>query len=274
LNTALSVLVAVTPLAAQNPTNATRAFSETSTRLKTFTLSDIRTISQNAEAGDAEAQYWIGQIYENGRLVKKDDELARKWTLRSTERNFGAAEHAMIRWEDDPMKREKWLRRAAEDGEADAQMWLGVAYEQDWFGTIDLVEAAKWYQWSADQGNPDAQVALGEMYESGDGVEQDYSQAVAWYRRAAEHVPDLGGAGQGRGHLGQLYLEGKGVEKDHVQAYMWFMVQEGEPKSSAIEAQMSPEQIRRAQQLADEWKKQHQEPVTEPSIDPDRKSGY
>jgi hypothetical protein len=58
--------------------------------------------------------------------------------------------------------------------------------------------------------------------EDGDGVEQDYALAAHWYRRAAEHVPNLGGAGQGRNSLGNLYMEGLGVPNDPVQAYMWF----------------------------------------------------
>jgi uncharacterized protein len=53
-------------------------------------------------------------------------------------------------------------------------------------------------------------------------VRQSYSVAAEWYRQAAENVPDLGGAGQGRKNLGLLYMPGLGVPKDYVQAYMWF----------------------------------------------------
>lgn len=253
------LLIVVTPAAGQNPTDATRAFSDTFNRLKSLTLSEVKSISENAEAGDAEAQYWLGQIYEDGRLVKKDDELARKWTLKSAAQHFGAAEHAMLRWDgSDPVKREMWLRRAAEHGEADAQLWLGVAHEQNWFGTTDLVEAAKWYQMSADQGNPDAQVSLGDLYESGEGgLRQDYASAAEWYRRAAEHVPDLGGAGQGRSRLGELYLEGLGVPKDYVQAYMWFSLFGHGQNLDDVKSRMTPDQIQLAQQLAEQWKAQH-----------------
>jgi hypothetical protein len=47
---------------------------------------------------------------------------------------------------------------------------------------------------SASKGNPDAQNELGRMYEDGEGVKQSYVLAAKWYRKAAEHVPDLGGA--------------------------------------------------------------------------------
>jgi uncharacterized protein len=77
------------------------------------------------------------------------------------------------------------------------------------------------------------------------------------YRKAAEHVPDLGGAGQGRNELGLLYMDGLGVPKDYVQAYMWFSLAGTETNLSAVQVEMTPAQIIRAQQMADEWKKQH-----------------
>jgi uncharacterized protein len=99
-------------------------------------------------------------------------------------------------------------------------MWLACGYEQGWFGKTNFPEALKWFGKSAEQGNPDAQNELGRMYENGEGVTQNYALAAMWYRMAAEHVPNLGGAGQGRNNLGMLYLDGHGVPQDYVQAYM------------------------------------------------------
>jgi hypothetical protein len=79
--------------------------------------------------------------------------------------------------------------------------------------------------------------------------------------RAAEHVPNLGGAGQGRNDLGLLYLKGLGVPKDYVQAYMWFSVAGVESNVAAAQEEMNPEQILKARQLAEEWKKQHPDPA-------------
>ena len=60
------------------------------------------------------------------------------------------------------------------------------------------------------------------MYGDGERVPQNYAQAANWYRKAAEHVPNFGGADQGKNNLGLLYMNGLGVLKDYVQAYMWF----------------------------------------------------
>ena len=51
----------------------------------------------------------------------------------------------------------------------------------------DYAQALTWYRKAADQGNADAQNNLGVMYEDGHGVSQDYVQAHMWYNLAASH---------------------------------------------------------------------------------------
>jgi len=155
---------------------------------------------------------------------------------------------------------EKRLLAKALLGDADAQMWLGAAYEQGWFGNVNFTEALKWFRKSAEQGNPDAQNSLGQMYEDGEGVTQNYAIAAKWYKRAAEHVPNLGGAGQGRNNLGMLYMDGRGVPQDYVQAYMWFRLAGFEPNLSLAKAHMTPEQILDAERLVEDWKSRHVKP--------------
>jgi len=158
------------------------------------------------------------------------------------------------RWAEDEQKA---LRDKAKNGDAEAEFWLGAAYEQGWFGTSDFTEALKWLRRSAAHGNPDAQFSLGQMYEDGEGMKQNYRQAAKWYRKAAEHVPDFGGAGQGRNNLGLLYVKGLGVPRDYVQAYMWFSLANVEGNISYVERQMTPPQILGAERMASEWKSRH-----------------
>jgi uncharacterized protein len=49
----------------------------------------------------------------------------------------------------------------------------------------DFVEARKWLRKAADRGNDDAQSMLGLVYEIGQGVPQDYVRAYMWYNLAA-----------------------------------------------------------------------------------------
>ncbi len=75
--------------------------------------------------------------------------------------------------------------KAAELGDADAQVTLGVMYENGRGVTQDYQKAVKWYLNAAELGNVDAQLYLGFMYEKGKGVAQDYKQAYKWFTIAA-----------------------------------------------------------------------------------------
>ncbi len=161
------------------------------------------------------------------------------------------------RWTEEQQK--NYLARA-EGGDANAQSWLGAGYEQGWFGKADFKEAFRWLNRAAAQGNTDAQNNLGQMYESGEGMRQDYALAAHWYREAAEHVPDFGGAGQGRNNLGLLYMQGLGVPKDYVQAYMWFSLSNSESNLSDAKDQLTPAQVSEAERMIEDWKRNHPEP--------------
>lgn len=79
------------------------------------------------------------------------------------------------------------VKKAAEEGNADAQVELGVMYSQGLGVPVaDKAEAVKWYEKSAQQGNATGQYNLGVMYMRGEGVEQDYAKGREWIRKAAD----------------------------------------------------------------------------------------
>jgi TPR repeat protein len=88
-----------------------------------------------------------------------------------------------------------------------------------------------------------------------EGVEQNAKLAAQWFQRAAEHVPDLGSAGQGRHRLGFLYMEGLGVPLDYVRAYFWFSLSGSD--TTEAKTHLSSRQIREADLRVNEWKQQH-----------------
>ena len=47
------------------------------------------------------------------------------------------------------------------------------------------VEAVKWFRKAADQGHADAQCFLGLLYYEGEGMAQNKVEAVKWLRKAA-----------------------------------------------------------------------------------------
>jgi TPR repeat protein len=50
----------------------------------------------------------------------------------------------------------------------------------------DVVKAAQWYRKAALQGDPEAQFVLSGMYMKGEGVPRDRGVALQWLKRAAE----------------------------------------------------------------------------------------
>jgi len=50
---------------------------------------------------------------------------------------------------------------------------------------LDYTEALRWFRKAAAQGDANAQTFLGLMYGSGRGVKQDDAEALNWFRKAA-----------------------------------------------------------------------------------------
>ena len=144
----------------------------------------------------------------------------------------------------------RWYRLAAAQGNAYAHYPLGLLYAEGRGVPRDDAEAVRWYRLSAEQGYADAQTTLGFMYTEGRGVPQDYTEAVRWYRLAAEQ----GNAG-GQYRLGIMFRNGRGVPQDHVQAHVWFNLaasrQTGENREFSVTARDGLEARMTPDQLAE-----------------------
>jgi hypothetical protein len=105
------------------------------------------------------------------------------------------------------------LRRAAERGHAESQMWLGYAYQVGQGVQQDYAEAIKWYRLAAAQGHAGSQCNLGVMYQNGEGVPQDYREAASWFYRSA-----VQGYAPAQFNLAGLYGTGRGVSLDDAEA--------------------------------------------------------
>ena len=129
----------------------------------------------------------------------------------------------------DPAEAAKWYRRAAEQGNANAQFHLGAMYVQGMGVVQDHAEAAKWYRAAAEQGNASAQFDLGNMYDGGVGVAQDHAEAASWYRRAAER--DFAKA---QFNLGVMYENGLGVAQDYGEGAKWYRLAAAQGSARAM----------------------------------------
>ena len=183
-----------------------------------------------ADQGDVDAQLYLGELYYGqyyeGVRTEKDYAEAAKWYRKAAEQGNAQAQYQLGYMYDygkgvpkDKEEVVKWWRKAAEQGHAGAQGALGRWYHWGGDGVPeDKVEAAKWYRKAAEQGEGCAQEELGKMYYKGEGVPQDYMEAAHWCRKAAEQrVWD-----HAQLYLGWMYHEGKGVPQDYVEAAKWY----------------------------------------------------
>lgn len=144
--------------------------------------------------GDRDAQYLLGQIYENGLTGQKSDEQALGWYRKAAEQGVAEAALALgyfyLSGKGVPASDTEavyWYRSAAEKGLAKAQKNLGDLYYQGkGVQRADKAEAFEWYKRAAAQNDALAEYAVGGYYEDGrPPVTQDYQQAADWYGKAA-----------------------------------------------------------------------------------------
>jgi uncharacterized protein len=144
-------------------------------------------------------------------------------------------------------------RPLADQGNADAQYFLGLMYDIGKGVTQDYKEAVRLYGLAAAQGDALAQFNLGNMYRNGDGVTQDYKEAVRLYGLAADQ-----GFADAQYNLGVMYNYGMGVIQDNVYAHMWFNIAASSGIEEAVKGRdivadkMTAADISKAQDLARE----------------------
>ena len=116
-----------------------------------------------------------------------------------------------------------WYRKAAAQGDAEAQHNLGLMYVHGEGVPQDYAEAVKWFRKAANQGDASAQTNLGIMYFRGEVVLRDLTQAYMWYDLASSRIPP-------------------GAAHDHAVRNRDFVAKH-----------MTPDQIAEAKRLAREW---------------------
>jgi uncharacterized protein len=161
-----------------------------------------------------------------------------------------AVTHAeQFRQQGDVQRAFEILENAADDGDVEAQYYLGTLYEAGLGNLQDYSAAGKWFGKAATAGDPKAQNKLARLYAVGLGVEKNAEKAFEWFTKAADsgdpsHVYDLalaydngigtgqdfrlaaklyrkaaeGGFADAAASLGLLFQQGKGVPQDFGQA--------------------------------------------------------
>ncbi|MEM7027436.1 MAG: tetratricopeptide repeat protein [Pseudomonadota bacterium] len=74
----------------------------------------------------------------------------------------------------------------AEQGDAEAQNYLGIMHYLGFGVTRDFQKANLWYEKAAKAGYPDAQRNFGDMLHFGNGIPKDNYKAYKWYFAASQ----------------------------------------------------------------------------------------
>lgn len=141
-------------------------------------MSDLDELISQANQGNPEAQFHLGLAYQEGEGVEKDMSKAISLFRLSAEQGnekamimlefeeaaqgIEQAEASINRMRQEPDMAEvvAFHRAAAESGDAVAQNFLGIAYEEGLGVARDCVEAARWYRLAAEQGHKEAATSL------------------------------------------------------------------------------------------------------------------
>ena len=146
---------ALTPAAA-NPANEAD-FRAAAKAIEAGEPGGLARLKALAEAGHAQSQFYLGQLYESGRT--------------------GAAI--------DLVEARRWTARAAEAGEPSAMHNLGLYFFRGEGAPQDLARAAQWFRKAASLGVAASQYNLGMMHQSGSGTPRDLDEARRWFTQAA-----------------------------------------------------------------------------------------
>ena len=149
----------------------------------------------------------------------------------------------------DPAQAAAWFRKAADQGDPDAQLALARALRSGDGVAADPAAALRFARASADAGNTDAMLLAGDLLNP-----QDAPLARGYYQRALGLIrakADRGDA-QSALTLGLMYARGQGLAPDPVEGFAWMLVagQHGLPGLQRFALLIEARQLTPAQRAA------------------------
>jgi TPR repeat protein len=144
-----------------------------------------------------------------------------------------------------------WYRKAADQGNPAAQVYLGYMYTVGMGVPQDKTEAVRWYRRAESAGNAEAEVNLAALYIRGDGIKQDIQEALRLLKSAAEKRD-----GRADAYLGLASYMGLGGAVDHTAAEAWFRIgaKQHDPEAEFLLASFDANEPGRLPDLANEAK--------------------
>lgn len=180
---------------------------------------------------DAKVLYYVSLMYNSGNGVKKNDQTAFKFALKSAKIKYAYAQFAVaqmflfgIGTKHNESEAVKWFAKANENNVKNADVFLAACYAAGRGIKKDLPKAITILKQAAVTNNPLALSRLGAIYYLGQGVDVDYDLAFHYSKKAAEQ-----GIEDSQYLLGRMYMRGQGVKKNIKKAnhYMYLAAKNG-----------------------------------------------
>ncbi|MDX8047270.1 tetratricopeptide repeat protein [Gracilibacillus sp. S3-1-1] len=173
-----------------------------------------------AEAGNADALYWLGNEYFVGKVVEHDLEKTFFYYKKAAEKGHG---DALNNYADMYLRGEyveknegralELFKEAADKGVPEAMYTLGYMHEKGVGTEVDMGESKRWFTESALYGDVFAANRLGH-----EAVENERGdEAIYWYQMAADR-----GDFYGEYNLGLCYEKGIGTPVNLKKAKLWY----------------------------------------------------
>lgn len=174
-----------------------------------------------AKQANPAAQYSMGLLYDQGKGVNKDPQLALDYFHSAAEQNLPAAQYylgmkyfAGLNVKKDLFKANQLLKKAAQADHLQAQFQLANLYDRESGSSANLELATYWFTKAAENGFGPAQHSLATRFLTGRGTTLDLERGIFWLTKAAEQNDY-----DAMRDLGFMYFKGMGVEKNFQQAH-------------------------------------------------------
>ncbi|KAJ3143184.1 hypothetical protein HK100_003862 [Physocladia obscura] len=178
-----------------------------------------------ALAGNVQAEYEIGEMYQKGTGVDQDLDKAVEWFKRAAAKNHAQSQVSLGSMylngvgilASDPGKAVECFKKAASSGNPDGQNSLGLCYIDGIGVTKDLTKAIEWLSKASTQGHIEAQNRLALIYLQDNGHQRDEARAIELLKKGAALKNS-----KSQNLLGLAYRNGTGVKKCYTDAVEWF----------------------------------------------------
>lgn len=232
-----------------------------------FKIPNIQSwLEAEAEKGDADIQFFLGDILDRGDGLPPDPAAGRAWLEKAAAQGHLEAKYILFFHNEcqDKAKALAILTEVAEAGHANAQYVLGIRYNNgsffepgDYCGfpQYDRHKAVYWWEKAAGQGHSGAMTELALMYNN-----EDDARAFKWALAAAE-----AGEAFSQGLVAEFYYTGTGTAPNLIAAYQWYqlslwgdfnyLAETSEQQLQELETRMTPEEIDAAKERAEIWQR-------------------